>query len=85
MGSCSATSSIERVLKAHGEELLREERPAKSGEKLTYVRTILENDVYEIEVIHEFKDSKGRIVTLHGASIHIDALAERFPDCEVGY
>lgn len=85
MGSSSAMSSINRVLEAHGQELVDQQEPCKPGTKLTFVKTELENKLYGIGVLHVFKTSKGESVYVSGEPIDIDDLAEMFPDCEVGY
>ena len=85
MGSLSAMKSLERVLERHGAELEREAQPAPPGTRLVYVGTVLENSLYAISVEHEFRTEAGEPVFIEGQPFDIDALAERFPDCEVGY
>lgn len=79
MGDMSAMSSIDRVLAAHSDEIiadLREENPS------SLIRSFnLSNAVYRIEITATLVDDS--FLTL--ASIDIDSLAERYPDCEVGY
>ena len=79
MGSISAMDSINRVLEKHGEELaseLRERYPSKLIRDFA-----LENNIYSISVQAELTD--GTVLDLE--PYDIDKLAERFPDCEVGY
>ena len=79
MGSTAAMKSIDRVLKRHGRELkkeLREHYPSKLIRRFT-----LGNELYVLSVQVELTD--GTILDLDGYDI--DDLAERFPDCEVGY
>ena len=82
MGDLSAMSSIERVLERHGDEI-REEWAQDVPEALTglFSQVILSNNIHEIQVEWEFRG--GGI--LPGPCMDIDILAERFPDCEVGY
>ena len=79
MGSTSAMESINRVLKKHGAELkreLRKEHPTKLIRRFS-----LENNLYSISVHAELTD----VTCLVLEPYDIDDLAERFPDCEVGY
>ena len=79
MGSTAAMNSIDRVLKKHGQEFkqeLRERYPSKLIRRFT-----LGNKLYVLSVQAELTD--GTILDLKGYDI--DDLAERFPDCEVGY
>ena len=79
MGSTAAMNSIDRVLAKHRKELeaeLRERYPTKLIKRFT-----LENNIYSISVQAKLTD--GTLLDL--APYDIDALAERFPDCEVGY
>ncbi len=79
MGSVSAMNSIDRILKKHGRELeqeLRERYPSKLVRSFS-----LENNIYSIAVHAELADG----VVLDLEPYDIDVLAERFPDCEVGY
>ena len=79
MGSITAQRSIARVLAEHGPELQKE---LMENVKSDLVKTVqLYVDVYEIQVIWILKDE----TELPGKGIDIDALAERFPDCEVAY
>jgi len=79
MGSTAAMESISRVLARHGKELedeLRERHPS------TLIRRFsLENGIYHIGVEAELTD--GTLLSLE--PFDIDELAERFPDCEIGY
>ena len=86
MGSVSAMNSIDQVLVAHGEqiqtELLDAYVIAESGGDRPLVRDIvLTNDIYEIGITAVLRN--GQELTLRGISI--DELADRFPDCAVGY
>lgn len=79
MGSTAAMNSIDRVLAKHRKELeaeLRERYPTKLIKRFT-----LENNIYSISVQAKLTD--GTLLDL--APFDIDALAERFPDCKVGY
>ncbi len=79
MGSTAAMESISRVLTHHGEELQRELRERYPS---NLIRTFsLENSIYAIAVEAELVD--GTVLSLE--PFDIDGLAERFPDCEVGY
>ena len=42
---------------------------------------VLSNNTYTIQVGWQFQDGS----TLDGPSIDIDDLADRYPDCDVGY
>ncbi len=82
MGSLSAMNSISRVLEKHGEELkkeLMEMIPEHIREHVTGVD--LSNEIYEITA--GWTTNNGS--TLPGPRIGIDTLANRFPDCDVGY
>jgi hypothetical protein len=79
MGSVAAMESINRVLTRHGEDLERELRERYPSNLIR--RFSLENGIYHIAVQVELVD--GTALALE--SIDIDGLAERFPDCEVGY
>lgn len=79
MGSASAMDSINRVLKKHSRELEKELRERYSSKLIR--RFTLENNLYSISVQGELTD--GTVLDL--APYDIDELAERFPDCEVGY
>lgn len=86
MGSVSATNSIDRVLAIHGteikQELVRTYVRATGGHSAPLVTDIvLDNDVYEIGIVAVL--ANGQELPLRG--IPIEELAERFPDCEVGY
>ena len=79
MGSTSAMESINRVLEKHGAELekeLREQYPSKLIRGFS-----LENNLYSISVHAELTDGTCLVLEPYD----IDDLAERFPDCEVGY
>ena len=82
MGDLSTMRSIERVIEQHGDEI-REEWTREVPEALAgiFSQVILSNDVDAIQVEWEFRGGG----TLPGPCMDIDILAERFPDCEVGY
>ena len=79
MGSISAMNSIERVLERHSKELLSELRERYSSNLIRHFS--LDNNIYSISVQAELTD--GTVLDLE--PYDIDDLAERFPDCEVGY
>ena len=82
MGGMSAMNSIDRVLKAHGDEIisnLTDHIPQAFRDTINGVT--LSNNTYAIEVEWTLTDGH----TLPGPSIDIDTLAETYPDCEVGY
>lgn len=85
MGSVSAMKSIDRVMKAHGNEIrseLLEDYVNAGVEGDSLVRDIiLVNDVYEIGVTVVLANEQ----KLQLRGISIDELADRFPDCDVGY
>ena len=87
MGSGSAMSSIERVLKDHSEELTREfEMGIPEKIKHLMAGVTLEGDIYGITVWWKIKTfQNGELVRLEGPTIDIDTLAEKFPCCEVSY
>lgn len=79
MGSTSAMESINRVLEKHSTELkqeLHERYPSKLIRDFS-----LENNLYSISVQAKLTD--GTMLDLE--PFDIDTLAEKFPDCEVGY
>lgn len=81
MGSISAQLSLDRVINAHGDELIEEIRDGLPEEVLNLHPTItLENNTHDIQVFLSFHRD-----TLQLQSLHIDALAEKYPDCDVGY
>ena len=82
MGSMSAMASLDRVLEEHGDELkseLMELVPEPIRDQIAGVE--LSNEVYHIGA--EWVLQGG--YRLPGPSADIDMLAERFPDCSVGY
>lgn len=86
MGSISAMSSIARVLDAHGEELRDEVIAAlPAAVRALEPRVILTNATYAIQVEVQFAGYGGDPETMELAPYDIDGIAERFPDCEVGY
>ena len=81
MGGIAAMNSINRVMKAHGNEILEEMKdhiPASAREE-TGVDLEVKN--YSIQVLWTTKEGG----YLPGPEIGIDELAERYPDCNVGY
>ena len=87
MSDLSAMNSIERVLERHGDEI-REEWAQGVPESLVEIfsqvilsQVILSNEIHGIQVEWEFRGGG----TLAGPCMDIDILAERYPDCEVGY
>jgi len=81
MGSASAMDSIDRIMKTHGNELVIERLTAlPESIKQAGAQICLESDIYKISVHLVMPDGT---VTLE--PYDIDNLAERFPDCEVGY
>lgn len=82
MGSLSAMNSIDRVLQAHAKELRQEFMAVVPASLKPHVKSvILSNNTYSVQSEWEFQDGG----TLPGPSISIDDLADRFPDCDVGY
>ena len=82
MGALSAQSSLNRVLEAHGEELQQEYLAVVPEAIQPHLHGVdLYNNTYSLDVLWVFKDG----AVLDGPSISIDDLADRFPDCEVGY
>ena len=82
MGSLSAVNSINRVRDAHADEIREELESQATGTLRTLLKqALLSNHTYEIQVEWLFQDGN----TLQGPSIHIDELAERYPDCNVAY
>jgi hypothetical protein len=82
MGSVSAMSSIKRVLDDHAAELASEVAESLPTAVSTLAPTVeLENRTYEIGVELVFADG-GRLSL---SPYDIDALADRFRCCEVGY
>ena len=71
--------SINRVLRKHGHEL---ERELRAEYKSNLIRGFtLTNEIYSIGIEAELTDG----TRLPMNPYDIDALAERFPDCKVGY
>jgi hypothetical protein len=86
MGSISAMGSINRVIEAHGPELVAEVTAAlPSALRAMAPRVVLENRTYEIGVVVQFDGPSGDPESLELSGYDIDGIAERFPDCEVGY
>jgi hypothetical protein len=85
MGSVSAMSSINRVIETHGQELIDEATATLPAAVRALAPVIsLENNTYSINVVAAFDGPAGREY-LALDPYDIDDLAERFPDCEVGY
>ena len=82
MGSSAAMRSINEVIEAHGGEI-REEWESQVPPALIplFERVELSNEMYAIGVTWVFRDGS----TLPGPYIDIDALADDYPDCHVGY
>lgn len=79
MGSVSAMESIGRVLKKYSTQIKRDlrcEYPSRLIKKFS-----LENGIYSIEIEAELTDG----TSLQLKPLDIDELAERHPDCKVGY
>ena len=82
MGAMSAMSSMDRVIQQHGNEISAEWKDAVKEPLQNELREVgLNNDTYGISVLWIFNNGD----TLPGPTMHIDELAERFPDCKVGY
>ena len=79
MGSVSAMNSIDRVLKKHGREMERELRKEYRSKLIR--GSTLTNEIYSIDIEAELTDG----TRLQLKPYDIDELAERFPDCRVGY
>ena len=81
MGGMSAASSISRVIDAHGKEIQKElEEQVPESLRTLFKSADLEHKNYGIQVWWEFEGGN-----LEGPLMDIDDLAERYPDCEVGY
>lgn len=83
MGQSSALSSMNRVMESHGDELTREVTEQFKSPLIKEVFIGLVNSCYEFDVTAVLTD--GTMLPLHVDGFDIDSLAERFPDCEVGY
>lgn len=81
MGDCSAMSSITRVIEKHGDEIEKEIRLKLPRCIQKKVDINLENNIYAINISITFRNGE----TLDLLPLDIDTLADRFPDCEVGY
>ena len=79
MGSASAMGSIDRVLKKYSTQIKRELRREYPSRLIK--RFSLENGIYSIEIEAELTDG----TSLRLKPLEIDELAERYPDCKVGY
>lgn len=89
MGSASAQSSIERVIRDHEEELKRQLIDQVPVELQPYVEPVLENNTYAIRVAWKVRGlpemNSDQYAFLEGPEIAIETLAEDFPCCNVGY
>ena len=75
MGGASAMSSIDRVMKAHGDEIMAEFAEGVPASLSGLFKNLeLENAVYGIKVHWMFEDG-----SLEGPLMDIDDLAERYP------
>jgi len=79
MGSASAMESIDRVSKKYSTQIKRELRREYPSRLIK--RFSLENGIYSIEIEAELTDG----TSLQLRPLEIDELAERYPDCKVGY
>ena len=81
MGGLSAMYSITRVMNAHGDEMQREwEQRLPETLRPLFKCVALETKNYGIQVWWEFQGGN-----LEGPLIHIDDLADLYPDCKVAY
>jgi hypothetical protein len=86
MGSMSAMASLHRVLERHGDELVAEVLASlPSAVRALTPNIALENNLYALTVTASFPGPDGTTEYLVLDPYDIDDLAERFPDCEVGY
>ena len=79
MGSASAMESIDRVMRKYSTQIkreLRREYPSRLIKKFS-----LENRIYSIAIEAELTDG----TSLQLNPLDSDELAERYPDCKVGY
>ena len=79
MGSVSGMKSIDRVLKKYSMQIKRELRREYRSKLIKQFH--LENGIYSIEIEVELADG----TSLQLKQLDIDELAERYPDCKVGY
>jgi hypothetical protein len=86
MGSISAMGSLNRVIEAHGDELVAEVLASlPTAVRVLQPSISLENNTYALTVTASFAGPGGTTEYLVLDPYDIDDLAERFPDCEVGY
>jgi hypothetical protein len=71
--------SVDRVLKKYGTQIKRELRQDYRSRLIKGFH--LENGIYSIEIDAELKD--GTLLRLK--PLDIDDLADRYPDCGIGY
>ncbi len=98
MGDIAAMQSIDRVMERHGDELVEEtlaaHRPFLDALGVVPERAtgLLVNELTELVVDLVALDQQGRAIERDGVALsiplrHYDIaeLAERFPDCDVGW
>jgi hypothetical protein len=78
--------SINRVIEAHGDELVAEVLASlPTAIRVLQPSISLENNTYALAVTAAFPGPDSTTDYLLLDPYDIDELAERFPDCEVGY
>jgi hypothetical protein len=89
MGDLAATASIDRVLSDHSDDLKHRLMEGVPVALQNYVEPVLENHTYSVRVVWLFRGMPGmdrdQCSYLDGPDIDIEALAEDFPCCQVGY
>ena len=98
MGDIAAMHSIDRVMERHGDELVEEtlaaHRPFLDAVGIAPERVtgLLVNELTELVVDLVALNQEGRAIEKDGAALSISLshydiaeLAERFPDCDVGW
>ena len=83
MGDSSALSSLNRVLKKHGKEIRNEIKGNFASDLIKDIGIGCANSCYRIDAVAILTD--GTELPLDISWLGIDDLAERYPDCEVGY
>jgi hypothetical protein len=83
MGSSSALSSLNRVLKKHGKEIRTEIKGYFPSNLIKDIGIGCENSCYRLGAVAILTD--GTELPLEIDWLDIDSLAERYPDCDVGY
>lgn len=81
MGSASALSSMQRVLEAHGDELIQELKEQYNSKLVKDFSLGVDESCYGLTPTVTLID--GTVFVLE--KYDIDDLADRFPDCEIGY